>query len=99
MRRGTTPIHTFTVDRDLTSATVLFITYKQNNVNKVEKDIGACTITTTSVQVQLTQEETLSFEDEGTVFIQIRAGFADGTRIASNIIKTAIEAVLKDGEI
>lgn len=99
MRRGTTPTHTFTTDVDLTGATVLYLTYKQNGRIKVEKTIDDVTINPDSVQVTLTQKETLSFDDEGDVRIQIRARFPDDSAVASNIIKTTAQIILKEGEI
>lgn len=99
MRRGTTPTHIFHTGVDLREADVLYVTYTQNRKVCVEKDISDCTITADSVEVQLSQAETLSFGAYGEVYIQIRAGFPDGSRIASNIIKTTVETILKDGEI
>lgn len=99
MRRGTTPTHTFTTDVDLTGASVLYLTYKQNGRIKVEKTIDDVTINPESVQVTLTQKETLAFDDEGDVRIQIRARFPDGSAVASNIIKTTAQIILKEGEI
>lgn len=99
MTRGTTPTHTFTTDTDLTSATVLYITYQQGGKTVVEKTLDECTVTSESVTVVLTQAETLCFSDELPVKIQIRAGFEDGSRIASRIIAADVAKILKDGEI
>lgn len=106
MRRGTTPTHTFKTGVDLRDASVLFITYSQEElpgsktfVTKVEKTISDCTITENTVSVTLTQAETLAFDDCKMVFIQIRAGFPDDSRIASRIIKSSVDKILKDGEI
>ena len=98
MRRGTTPTNTFTVDVDLRQATALYVTYKQNSRVILEKTLEDATITETSVAVTLTQEETLAFS-KGTVSIQIRAKFADGAAIASNIITSSVDQILKDGVI
>ena len=98
MRRGTTPTNTFTVDVDLREATALYVTYKQNSRVILEKTLADATIEETSVAVTLTQEETLAFS-KGTVMIQIRAKFADGAAIASNIITANVNAILKDGVI
>ena len=98
MRRGTTPTNTFTVDTDLTSAEAVYVTYKQGNHVLVEKDIDDLTITSTKVEVTLTQEDTLAFSN-GSVQIQIRAKFGDGAAIASNIIVASVDQILKDGVI
>lgn len=98
MRRGTTPTHTFLVDLDLTAAQVIYITYSQQNTPVLSKEIGDITVSADSLVTRLTQAETLQFK-EREVEIQIRARFSDGTAVASNIIKTTAERILKDGVI
>ena len=100
MKRGTTPTHTFTVDVDLTSATVIYLTYKQNGETIVERDISNMTVTSDSIEVKLTQTETLAFSTTGNIQIQIRAGFSDGSRIASDILSVSPAGqILKEGAI
>ena len=98
MIRGTTPTHTFNVNVDLTNADVIYITYKQGNDTVVEKVKSDCEITSTSVSVTLTQEDTLKF-NASDVEIQIRARFPDDSAIASNIMRTSVTRVLKSGVI
>lgn len=99
MRRGTTPKHTFTTDIDLTEAEVIYITYKQQGEVIVEKEIQDIEASSEEISCELTQEETLQFSDPHDVTIQIRARFADGSAVASNIMKAPAEAILKDGVI
>lgn len=99
MRRGTTPTNTFNVDTDLTEASVLFITYSQLGKTVIEKTLEDATITPDDITVNLTQAETLELNSGIAVEIQIRAGFKDGSRIASNIMITDVSAILKDGVI
>lgn len=99
MYRGTTPSHVFHVNTDLRDASVLFITYKQNNQVVLEKTLEDCQIGEEEIRVSLSQEETLGFKAGVGVDIQIRAGFSDGRRIASNIITTNAKKILKDGVI
>lgn len=99
MRRGTTPVHIFTPDADLSAATVLYVTYEQRGETVLEKSLEEVDVTESSVTVALTQAETLAFDEAHPVRVQIRAGFADGTRIASNILKVSVGEILKDGEI
>lgn len=99
MRRGTTPTNTFKVDADLSEASVLFITYSQQGKTIIEKTLEDATITPEDITVNLTQAETLEFNSGIPVKIQIRAGFEDGSRIASNIMTTDVSAILKDGVI
>ena len=98
MHRGTTPINIFRTDVDLTNASVLFITYKQNGKVILEKSIDEVKIQNNIVSVYLSQKETLLFM-EGIVTIQIGAKFSDGSAIASSLIRTSTYEILKDGEI
>ena len=98
MRRGTTPTNTFTVDTDLTNAVAVYVTYSQGKNVIIEKSMEDLTITSTKVEVTLSQEDTLAFSG-GAVQIQIRAKFGDGSAIASNIIMASVDQILKDGVI
>lgn len=99
MIQYTTPTHIFNVNVDLTEAEVIFLTYKQNNNTVVEKTKNDLQITPTQITVTLTQEDTGGFVIGQPVEIQFRAKFYDTTAIASNIMKTTVERVLKDGVI
>ena len=99
MRRGTTPTHIFKTKVDLTQASEMFITYKQNSEVKVEKAIGDITIEEEQLTTTLTQAETLTFSTLGSVEIQVRVKFPDGKALASNIIKRPAGAILKEGII
>lgn len=99
MRRGTTPTHTFGTAIDLTSAVVLFMTYKQGKNAVVERDIHSIEVEPDKLIIKLTQEETLKFDLGKNVQIQCRAKFADGTAIASDILDVRVCEILKDGEI
>lgn len=105
MYRGTTPTNTFRTTVDLSSAEVMYITYGQRGKTVVEKtkadiafDPAGEEPNTYSFSVSLTQEETLRFSDTD-VYIQVRARFPGETAIASKVIKTTVEKVLKDGVI
>ena len=97
--RGTTPTHRFNTDIDLTQAEVLYVTYKQGSEIVLEKEKADIDIESDHIEFKLTQEDTLKFNSKGTVSIQIRARFADGTAVASNIISSGAKEILKDGEI
>lgn len=98
MYRGTTPTNVFRTDVDLENASVLFVSYKQNGKVVLEKSLEDVSVKKTLVTVNLMQKETLLFQD-GIVTIQIRAKFPDNTAIASNLIRTTAEEIVKDGEI
>lgn len=99
IRKGTTPTHIFNTNVDLTEAVALYVTYKQGVRVVIEKELSDCEVTSESVTVKLTQADSLQLNEAQAVDIQIRAKFSDGTAIASNIIKTDAERVLKGGEI
>jgi len=97
MRRGSTPTNTFDVDIDLTGAT-LFITYKQKGQTIIEKTNPDITVSSSSLVVSLSQEDTLAM-CEGMVEVQIRYVFPNGQADASNIMRVPAERILKDGVI
>ncbi len=96
--RGATVTNTFTVSVDLTAAVSLYITYKQYGKTVLEKALEDCTITETSIEVDLTQDDTLKFR-EGGVEIQIRAKLPDGAALVSKVIYTSASKLLKEGVI
>lgn len=98
MRRGTTPTISYNVDIDLTSALELYITLKQDGLVVIEKSIEDVTITSESISIALTQEETLNLVP-GKVLMQIRAKMPDGAALASNIMMGYVEQILKNGVI
>ena len=97
MRRGTTPIYNFAINVDLTEATV-FVTFTQKST-VVEKTGDALVVSPYNIEVQLTQEDTLSFVAGKTVKAQIRYVTADGYADASDIYEMEVTDILKDGEI
>ena len=99
MFRGTTPTNRFEVEVDLTTATAIYITYKQGNTIAFEYSSNDIVVTSNSLTVTLTQQDTLKLVSGKEVQIQIRAKFSDGTAIASNIIHTTADEILKDGAI
>lgn len=97
--RGTTPVHTFLVDLDLTSAEVIYVTYKQGRNILIEKEKDDLDVTAESLSFKLTQEDTLALKTAEVCEMQIRARFPDGTAVDSNIMKAHVGRILKDGVI
>lgn len=98
MIRGTTPTHRFRVSVDLREADVVWLTYSQREKVVVEKNKADLEITENMVTVKLTQEDTLKFKEDS-VYVQIRARFADGTAVACPVRRTTAQKVLKEGII
>lgn len=107
MRRGTTPKNYFRTELDITGMDVLYITYKQGGQKVIEKSKEDIIITQETVEertiyvaeVELSQEDTLALSTIGDVEIQIRGRYPDGSTIASNIIKSKVCGILKEGII
>ena len=99
MKRGSTPVHIFRTNVDLTGARV-YVTYSQNGRAVVEKTGEDVAVMQDMVIVRLSQKDTLSFRAScHTVQMQIRYVFSDGTADASDIMEAEVGEVLKDGEI
>jgi hypothetical protein len=100
MWRGTTPTNVFTFPeeyRDISFETI-FVTYSQGGKTVLEKAKNEISFTDTGISIALAQADTLCFSP-GTVKIQIRAKTSSGKAVASNVISTTAQEILKDGEI
>lgn len=101
--RGTTPTHIFEVDIDLRTVTELYLTYKQgdecNQKVVLEKTLDDVVVNEETVVTELTQEETLAFCPEDKVWMQFRVKFPNGQALASNIMVTDFNGILKGGVI
>ena len=100
MWRGTTPTHTFTLPEGikLSDFDVVYVSYAQCGHTVLEKNIAELESTSDGFRLIFSQADTLCFSP-GPVNIQVRARFPDGRAVASNIITTTAQEVLKDGEI
>ena len=100
MWRGTTPTLTFTLPDgvSLEDFSTVYLTFAQNGHNVLEKTKDELESTDDGFQLLFSQADTLRFSP-GPIKIQLRARMPDGTAVASNIISTTAQEVLKDGEI
>lgn len=82
MYKGTTPTYTFTTtDADLTIASNVYVTFSTMDEKEIMTKTGtALTVTEHSIEVYLTQEETLSFPT-GSVKVQINWLYDDNGEI------------------
>ena len=99
--RGTTPTLTFTLPFDAANIAKAYITIAQNGKIVIDKEVGdtGCTYSDKTINYHLTQEETLKLADCREVEMQIRLRTTNGEVLASQIIKTFAEKILKDGVI
>ena len=97
MYRGTTPTITFTLPLLGSTITALHLSFAQNGELVLEKGLADCLLADNTLQVTLTEQETLLFEAEkGMVEMQLRIGCGE-VRMASNIMHLTVDRILKDG--
>lgn len=102
MIRGTTPELSFTLPFSASSATRIWITFSQNNQEVFTVEKPDCTIEENVIKFTLSQKQTLSLNSNSNVEMQIRIlfpGEKESDALASNIITTTVQRILKDGEI
>ena len=98
MRRGTTPTLKFTLPYEI-AVSSLYITFMQRGRTILEKTIDDVTLDGKTINVELTQDDTLTFTAGQPISIQIRIRDTENKAVASQIIETTAEEVLKDGVI
>lgn len=98
MVRGTTPENIFKLPFILDDVKSLYVTYSQGDTVVLDKAIDDVIIDGNTITVRLTQEDTLKFSN-AQVNIQIRFKTNQEKAMASNIISTYVNNVLKDGVI
>ena len=98
MIRGTTPTLTFKLPFDCATIDILNISFAQYNTVVLEKELYDCDVNGNEISVTLTEDDTLKFNGGEHAEIQIRVGIGE-QRLASQIMKMAVERVLKDGSL
>lgn len=101
MIRGTTPTIKFKTPYDASLVSGGFITFSQRGSVVIDKsfDEDSVTVSDNSIQVELTQKDTLSLTTVDTCKVQVRLILVSGKRAASNVIEVPVGMILKDGEI
>ena len=75
------------------------IYFAQDDNLIVTKVLSDCIAEETTLTVTLTQEDTLKFDDDLKLQIQVRFLYTDGTAEATTVIKKKVGQILKEGEI
>lgn len=96
MRRGTTPIHTFTLPVDMADVAKLRVAYAQQGRIVFVKTEADATHRGNVVQFKLTQADTLSFRCNRDVEIQIKALTHAGEVLISQIMRVEVGRCLDD---
>lgn len=99
--RGTTPSINFDFGINLSQLDIadLYLSFSQNNTVLFEKTKDDVEFFDTYISVSLSQTETLKLKSDELLYIQSRIKLDNGECYASNIIKSYVSDVLKDGEI
>ena len=95
--RGTTPQLVFTCNIPPQEFSICHIAFSQSNKVILLKTLEDCSIQDNDLILTLTEKDTLAFTSGRDVEIQLRVGYSDGTRDASNIIETTADRILEDG--
>lgn len=96
MTRGTTPTHTYSLPFDVENVAKAHIIYAQRGEVKITKTEADCVMEGNIIQVRLTQEETLCFDENSCVDIQVRVLTPDGDALASRIMHILPGALLEN---
>lgn len=97
--RGTTPTVTFNLPFNVDMIRNCEVYFGQNDELLVTKEMSECVLDGTTLAVTLSQSDTLAFDEEEKLQLQIRFVFTDGSVDATNILKGKVGKILKDGEI
>lgn len=96
MIKGTTPTHIYTLPIDTVNIKTIAITYAQNGTVKLTKCTEDCTFDGNNVSCRLTQEDTLKFDGDACVEIQVRVLTVGEDALASHIMRTRCCDCLSD---
>ena len=96
MYRGTTPTIGFQLPFECSYISKLNIAFAQGNKIVFEKTLNDCELDGRIITVQLTENDTLLLNSNKELEIQIRIAIGKD-KIASNIIKTTVGRILKEG--
>ena len=92
MQKGTTPIHTFTLDIDTGTLKKARVIYAQSGKRVLVKEDGV--LSGNTITVKLTQNDTFLFDHKKKVEIQVRALMHNGDTYNSDIYEETVERCL-----
>ena len=94
MRQGTTPTHYFDLDISTEMLAAARVTYKQGATIVLEKELCDCALTGNTVEVTLTQEETLKFDCSKVCRVQLHCTTLGGQALASDVFTLEVDELL-----
>lgn len=95
---GTTPTHIFTLPFDVAAVAALRITYEQKEKIVLQKELKDCVSDGNTVTLKLTQAESLLFDSNVAVRIQVKVRTAAGDVLVSDVEKVPA-GILLDREV
>ena len=98
MIRYTTPTLVFNVPLDTSILEEVYVTLKQGKTI-LEKKYNQCLYNGKQITVCLSQAETAEFKPNREIYIQLRCKDENGNAYASQIFRTEMESVIKEGVI
>lgn len=96
MRRGTTPVNSFDIPLKKDEVTALTVTYVQDKAIVLKMKLKDVELKDYKIIINLSQEETLKFEDTKRVKIQIKMKDTSEKIHLSDIIYTTVGEVLDE---
>lgn len=99
MIRGTTPRLEFELPFNADIVKELYVTFAQGARVVLDKAKHDCTFDGNNVKLKLTQKDTLALVSGNNVDIQLRVLTVNDDALASDIIRSSVSRILKDGEI
>lgn len=94
--RGTTPTHVFKLPFDTALIKSVKITYTHNKIPVLVKLTEHCAMDDHTITVRLTQEETLLFENNWLIELQMRVLTQDGDALRSKVYSLNAGVLLDD---
>ena len=98
MRQGTTPKHIFKIPFDTSTVEKVKVSYAQKDNLILSKDTEDCILLDDTISVELTQEDTFSFNKNDLVQIQVRVLTKGGQVLSSDVLTKCVKACL-DSEV
>ena len=99
MIRGTTATLICTLPFNVNTLKYAYFTIKQCDTIIIDRQIDCSELSGDKIEVHLSQEDTLKLKEKHQAEIQLRAITVGGEAVASNIITTYVDRILKDGVI
>ena len=96
MKRGTTPTHIFGIPFEAELIDKIRVSYAQGSAIVLEKTEADCTIESGVIRCKLTQEETLGFDHNAAVDIQVKVLTVSGDVLASDPVRVSVGKILNE---